>query len=260
MMSGRVCAALLGAILACPALGDTPRVAIIIDDLGYQLQAGRRAIALPGPVAYAVLPGTPQASTLANAAHRNGKEVLLHLPLEAVGRRGAVDPGGITLDMSQARLTEAFTRALDSVPFAIGVNTHRGSFLTQQPGHMRWLMEAIANREGLFFVDSYTTHLSVALRVAREAGIAAAKRDVFLDPDPSPATVARNFDRMKRLARERGTVVTIGHPYPTTLDYLERELPKLAEEGIDLVPLSEVCKASAIATGAPMSERTVASQ
>ncbi|MGB5719555.1 MAG: divergent polysaccharide deacetylase family protein, partial [Woeseiaceae bacterium] len=35
------------------------RVAIIIDDLGYQLAAGRRAIALPGPIAFAVLPGTP---------------------------------------------------------------------------------------------------------------------------------------------------------------------------------------------------------
>ena len=35
-------------------------VAIIIDDLGYELDAGRRAIALPGPLTYAVLPGTPR--------------------------------------------------------------------------------------------------------------------------------------------------------------------------------------------------------
>ena len=57
------------------------RIAIIIDDLGYQLEAGRRAIELPGPVAYAILPGTPSGRALAETAHRNGKEVLLHLPL-----------------------------------------------------------------------------------------------------------------------------------------------------------------------------------
>ncbi len=260
MTARSVCAALLTLVFACPVFAEAPRVAIIIDDLGYQLQAGQRAIALPGPLAFAVLPGTPQAAVLARAAHAIGKEVLLHLPLEAVSRRGGNEPGVITLDMTRAKLTETFTSALDSVPFAAGVNTHRGSLLTQHPGHMRWLMEAIVDREGLFFVDSYTTHHSIALQVAREAGIDATKRDVFLDPDPSTETIARNFERMKRLARERGTVVAIGHPYPTTLDFLERELPKLANEGIELVPLRSVFRASDLPVGAPMNDRTVASQ
>ena len=45
--------------------GHLPRIAIIIDDLGYQLDAGKRAIALPGPVACAILPGSPRAAQLA---------------------------------------------------------------------------------------------------------------------------------------------------------------------------------------------------
>ena len=52
----------------------------------------------------------------------------------------------------------------------------------------------------LFFIDSYTHHESVALQIAHEAGVDAMKRDVFLDPDRSPETVAREFERMKILA------------------------------------------------------------
>lgn len=217
---------------------DPPRIAIIIDDLGYQRAAGRRAVALPGPVACAVLPLTPRAAELAEAAHAAGKEVLLHLPLQSLDERQP-EPGGIVLDMSRAQLARTFAGSLRSVPHAVGVNTHQGSLLTRHPGHMQWLMQEIGAREALFFVDSYTTVDSVALQIAREAGIASVRRDVFLDPDRSPDTVAREFSRLKRLAREKGMAVGIGHPYPATLALLERELPRLAAEGIELVGIGE---------------------
>lgn len=217
-----------------------PQIAIIIDDLGYRLDAGQRAIDLPGPVSFAVLPGTPRAALLASRAHNSGKEVLLHLPLQAAPNDQAQEPLGINLDMNRREFDEVFEQALMSVPHAIGVNSHRGSLLTRHPGHMRWLMEEILARENLFFVDSYTTHESVALKIAREAGVDARKRDVFLDPDREPETVAREFERMKRLADRRGRIVVIGHPYDATLELLERELPKLANEGYQLVTISEL--------------------
>jgi polysaccharide deacetylase 2 family uncharacterized protein YibQ len=218
----------------------TPRISIIIDDLGYRLDDGRRAIELPGPVAYAILPETPGTQRLAEFAKERGKEVLLHLPLEAVDHDGPPEPGGLVLDMSRSGFGEAFDRAISSVPHVIGVSSHRGSLLTRHPGHMSWLMEEIAHRDGLFFIDSYTTHHSVALRIAREAGIAARRRDVFLDHDRSPEALEREFERLKRLARERGKAIAIGHPYPETLDMLERELDKLEREGIELVPISQL--------------------
>ena len=222
------------------AVVQQARVAIIIDDLGYQLEAGRRAIALPGPVAFAVLPGTPRAATLADWAHAQGKEVLLHLPLQANAEDKDNEPIGIDLDMSRQAVVATFAAALQTVPHAVGVNGHRGSLLTRHPGHMRWLMEEIRARNGLFFVDSYTTAESVAIQIATEMGVQAARRDVFLDPDRSPETVARQFERMKRLAKKRGFVVAIGHPYESTLELLERELPKLSEQGIQLVTISEL--------------------
>jgi hypothetical protein len=227
-------------ILSGAALADAPRVAIIIDDLGYHLANGRRAIGLPGPITYSFLPGGPRARVLAEHAHDLGKEVLLHMPLQALTENGRREPSEIHLDMSRARLGAVFNEALQAVPHVAGVNNHRGSLLTRHPGHMQWLMEEIRDRDELFFVDSRTHHGSVALQIARETGVDAIKRDVFLDPDPAPETVAREFERMKKLARERGHVVAIGHAYPATLELLEKELPQLVREGFELVSVGEL--------------------
>lgn len=232
-----VAAAILLIVIPAHA-APAPRIAIIIDDLGYHVGAGRRVIALPGPVVCAILPGTPGSRLLARTAYEAGKEVLLHLPLQAVGHDGPPEPDGITLDMGRERFSATFASALGSVPFASGVNSHRGSLLTRHPGHMRWLMEDILDADGLYFVDSYTTHHSVALQIAREQGVPAIRRDVFLDAEPG--TVEEEFARLKSIARERGIAVAIGHPYPSTLAFLERVIPRLVEDGIQLVPLKDL--------------------
>lgn len=241
MRSAKLVLAAVLLLVSLPGGADTaPRIAIIIDDLGYQLEAGRRAIKLPGPVAYAVLPGTPQGTRLARFANENGKEVLLHLPLEAVDNSGPVEPGAISLDMSRNTFRATFADAIATVPFAIGVSSHRGSLLTRHPGHMGWLMQEILEREDLFFIDSYTTHESVALRIADETGVVATRRDVFLDHDRSPALILHELERLKTKARTHGQAIGIGHPFPETLDVLERELPRLEEQGFELVTISKL--------------------
>ena len=245
-----VCAGLLAALLLpdpsiradTPALAAAPRIAIIIDDLGYRMPESLRAIKLPGPVACAILPGAPRAAELAHAANADGKEVLLHLPMDAAGSDDLDEPGQVTLDMSRARFASTLEGAFDAVPHAVGVNNHRGSLLTRHPGHMRWLMEEMRARSGLFFIDSYTTHLSVALQIAAENGVDAIKRDVFLDNDLEPESIERELERLKTLAAKNGFALAIGHPYEATLEILEREIPRLAEQGFELVPVSELVK------------------
>ncbi len=233
-------AAVLVALCAPLAAGQIPRIAVIIDDLGYQLHAGERTIALPGPVACAILPGAPRARYLANVANAQGKEVLLHLPMQAVGPETSVEATRMTLDMSRSSFAATFDAAFESVPHAIGINNHRGSLLTRHPGHMQWLMEELLEHDGLFFVDSFTTAESVALQIASELGVHAIRRDVFLDPDKTSLTLHREFERLKSVARKRGSAIAIGHPYEATLTLLERELPRLAEQGFHLVPVSEL--------------------
>lgn len=231
-------ALLLG--LTSIASADAPRIAIIIDDLGYHRANGERALRLPGPVSFSFLPAGPSTRVLAEEAHRLGRDVLLHLPLQAYQDESRAEPSEIHIDMSRSRIGVVFDDAMEAVPHVIGVNGHRGSLLTRHPGQMQWVMEEIRQRGNLFYVDSFTHHESVALQIARENGIAAIRRDVFLDPDRSHETVAREFERMKTLARERGQVVAIGHPHPETLDLLERQLPQLAEEGFELIRIRDL--------------------
>lgn len=234
---------MLAAVLFCSSqavlAAQGPRIAIIIDDLGYQSAAGQRAINLPGPVACAVLPRTPLAAELAEAAFARGKDVLLHLPLQSVRDWDGSEPGAIVLDMDRLEFGRSFAESFASVPHAVGVSNHRGSLLTQHPGHMSWLMDEIRAQGSLFFVDSYTTHRSIALDLARESGVPSVKRDVFLDPDRAPETLQREFNRLKKLSRLHGMAVGIGHPYPSTLEFLETELPKLEREGYELVGISQ---------------------
>ena len=232
------CAGLL-LLAAMSQAADKPRIAIIIDDLGHRQGTGERVIALPGPVVCAILPGTPRAVALARQASVYRKEVLVHLPMEAANHHGQADAGMLSLDMERDELVATLDVALAAVPNAVGVNNHRGA-LTRHPGHMQWLMQELHARGSLFFVDSYTTHHSIALRIAAENGVLAVKRDVFLDSDPSPERIRAELERLKQIARERGSAVAIGHPYEATLSMLEEQLPLLAAEGLELVPISVI--------------------
>jgi polysaccharide deacetylase 2 family uncharacterized protein YibQ len=234
------------AVVAAPALQQTqpaPVIAIIIDDLGNQLIAGRRVVDLPGPVACAFMPHTAHAATLARAAHLQGKEVMLHLPMQPMDMQRIAGPGEISLENGQAELRLILANDLASVPHAVGVNNHMGSLITRHPGHMGWLMNELAERGNLFFVDSFTSAASVAYKLARERGVPTVRRHVFLDDDPSPAAIVAQFQRLLSQARTRGYAVGIGHPYPATLTLLEGLLPALAEEGVQLVPVSTITAA-----------------
>ena len=241
----RCLAALAALTISLPLQADEARIAIIIDDVGYRQSEGRRAVSLPGPVAVAVLPAAPRASSLARSAHASGKEVLVHLPLQATVSDGPEEPDSIMLDTTRREFAQAFAAAAARVPYARGVNNHRGSLITRHPGHMRWLMEEIRDREDWFFVDSYTTHHSVALTIAEEHAVPAAKRDVFLDSHRGAVSIEQEFERLKDIARRQGAAIGIGHPLPETLAFLEAVLPELEAEGIRLVSLSEILSPTA---------------
>lgn len=218
-----------------------PGIALIIDDLGNQRGAGKRVLALPGPIACAFLPHGPYTRTLAEQAFSRHKEVMLHLPMQAVDHERAVyDKGVLTLDMTRRQFLETLSDDIAAVPHVSGLNNHMGSLLTRHPGHMEWLMQAISDRGGLFFVDSRTTTATVAQRLAQEHSIPNIERKVFLDNDPDPAAIRRQFRLLIATARREGTALGIGHPYPGTLDILSEELEKLEHQGIQLLPVSRL--------------------
>ena len=214
-------------------------IGLIIDDLGDRLTDGRRAIALPGAVTYAILPQTTYSTRLATLAHTAGKEIMLHQPMEAMNGK-TMGPGGIDSHMSRGTLITMLSANLDSVPHARGVNNHMGSLLSRQPEHMAWLMEALRAYGGLYFVDSATTSNTIAQRVAAEYKVPNTRRNIFLDHLRETPAILRQFVRLVEQARSTGVSLAIAHPYPETLEVLEKVLPHLDEFGVELVTVSEL--------------------
>lgn len=213
-----------------------PAISIVIDDLGHRDSDRLRLADLHGAIVYSILPYTAYGKRFAEDAAMLGRDVLLHLPMQATTDMD--DPGSmLTLHMSQEQFHSTLQADLASVPNIIGVNNHRGSLLTRHPGHMTWLMREL-KRQGLFFVDSRTTHHTVAQHVADEVGVLNMRRHVFLDHVIEREAVNKQFDTLLRQAKRRGVAVAIGHPYEVTLDVLEERLPELAEHGVELVNIS----------------------
>jgi len=214
-------------------------IALIIDDLGNRWEYDQQVIMLPGPVACAFLPHGPHTRQLAQQAHSHDKEVLLHLPMQAVGD---VPPEGgkLTLDMTRLEFLRVFSDDLNAVPHVSGVNNHQGSLLTRHPGHMSWLMQEIKQHAGLFFVDSRTTRNTIARQLAHEHGVPSIERNVFLDHDRDIQNVRAQFRHLIEIARQHGTALGIGHPYPETLAVLKEEIAALETHQVKLVSVARL--------------------
>ena len=220
-----------------------PAISIIIDDIGYRIHDDLRAIAIPGPLAYAIMPLSPYAQKMSHLVTNKGKQVLLHLPMESVTqeKNRLLGPGALMLDMNKAQFMRTLNTDLKSLPLAIGVNNHMGSLLTSSHGRMEWLMESL-KQNNKFYIDSMTSRLSVAGETASENRVPHMKRDVFLDNHLDRAYIMSQFLELIRVAKTRGRAVAIGHPHPETIRVLTGALQDLDKYGVRLVSLTDLMK------------------
>ena len=224
--------------LAIATEPDRPAViSLIIDDIGNSPESGLAALELPGDLVYSVLPNTPYATLLAEIAHEKGKQVMLHIPMEAEHHK-ELGPNGLLLNMTEPDYKAVLNHALQSVPHAVGMNNHMGSLLTQHQQPMEWLMDVLLERQ-LFFLDSRTTVKTVAQQTAVDMGVKTFRRDVFLDNSRNQEDILEQFNRLISLARRKGYATGIAHPYPETLAVLKEQIPALQAKGVKLVFASE---------------------
>jgi polysaccharide deacetylase 2 family uncharacterized protein YibQ len=220
---------------------QSPRISIIIDDLGDRLKDGRRVIDLPGQVTVGIMPYTPFAKRLASYAGKKNKEVMLHLPMESIGHK-FLGKAGLTSSMSKQEFFDSLKESLNYINNIRGVNNHMGSQLTQNRHMMNWLMQGLSRHGNLYFVDSRTIDTSHAEEAARAKGLANASRDVFLDHTRDLKHIYKQWKYMINYANENGSALAIAHPYPETIKFLDKALADLEQENIKLVPVSELIR------------------
>jgi polysaccharide deacetylase 2 family uncharacterized protein YibQ len=218
---------------------DGPRLAIILDDLGSDRAAADSIFALPYRLTISVLPNHEHSVDIAEEAHRRGYEVMLHLPMESVGKEQPeareLKPG-----MNYLEVSLLVNRFLAAVPHVVGVNNHQGSEATADLALMAKLMPVIGEHK-LFYIDSRTTAATVAFDTAERDSVPSAFRNVpFLDDVAEVAAVRKQLELALKGARERREAVAIGHPHPATLEALREVLAHAQESGVQLVFASEV--------------------
>jgi len=225
---------------AAPARPEN-QVAIIIDDMGDSLEVLQEISDLGQPVTVSILPLSLYAVETARMAHENGLHVMLHLPGESLNHQegNSLTAGLIKSGMSEEDVRSLVEASLSRIPYVEGVNNHMGSKITQEEPVMRPILDILKSRD-LFFLDSRTTADSIAFDLARNMGLRAGFRNVFLD-----STVGVDFSRKQiielfRLAQKTGRAIGIGHPFPETLRALKDNLSLAKKYRVKLVFVSDI--------------------
>ena len=215
-----------------------PKVAIIIDDMGYDEAAGQKLLTLPIELTYSFLPFAPHTKKLQSIALRTGKTIFLHLPLQPKGTLYSPGPGALYLDDSAELQRMKLKKCLQEVPHAVGVNNHMGSSFTEDEGAMANIIQELKARS-LIFVDSVTSPGSVAFQAARAAALQSARRNVFLDNIQDERVICGQLEKLVEIAEKKGWAIGIAHPYPATVNAIARCSGKY-QARVDYVGVPEV--------------------
>ena len=214
------------------------RIALVIDDLGNTTRDRELLFSLDYPLTVAILPRRPYSSFWDGEAAVRGFDVILHCPLEPLNSRLDPGPGRISRAASPEEIARILKENLADLPHAIGVNNHMGSAFTRDTAGMEALLGEVGKRD-IFFLDSVTISRTVTAAVARRLGVKIIRRDIFLDNEETEEAILRQWERLKKIARSRpAAAVAIGHYRPITLKLLAREVPLLAQDNLQLVPLA----------------------
>ena len=235
-----------GVLLLCCSLisaanfaSEKPRLALVIDDLGYSLDYGKQALNLAGNNTYAIIPNSPYAQKLAKLAINAQKEVIMHLPMQPNAHNIKSESSTLNDRMNEQKIIDTTQQFLAQMPYIAGVNNHMGSHLTQYAYFMRPVMETIYHfNPKLYFLDSRTSAKSKAYAVALHAGLKSTKRSVFLDHSSAAADIRYQFKLWLEKAEQGKNAIAIAHPIKSTLEVVA-PLLKQAQNNYQFVPVSQ---------------------
>ena len=220
---------------------SNPKVAIVIDDFGYNMNNLDKLFAVKRAVTFSVLPNLTYSKRVALLASSKGYEVILHLPLESSDKTAPTEEGTIKTGMSDNEMLKLLEKDIGSVPGLKGVSNHQGSKATQDKHTMTIILSDLKKR-GLYFFDSLVTEKSVCRKAADQAQVPYAKRDMFLDNENYPEYIEKQIILLRKMAFKNGGAIAVCHDRKNTITVLSKMMPELSSEGINFVYLSEMVK------------------
>lgn len=216
------------------------KIAILMDDLGINLERGIAAINLDLPISIAIIPSEQYATDIMMFAHEKQREILIHLPMQPISYpKNNPGPLGLFISQTDDEIIANTKHLIELIPYATGGNNHMGSEFTRHRDKMDLVLTEMS-KAGLFFVDSLTIADSVAYQEALRLGVPTSIRDRFLDNEREVDKISAQLEGLVTLAKENGHAIGICHPYPETIIALEHFSQQLDALNIEIVPLSQL--------------------
>jgi len=237
-----LCLSLTQTVLAEPYNFSKKDLAIVIDDLGNNMEGTEDLLHLPINLTVAIMPFMSTTKKDAELAHHNGHQVIVHLPMEPKrGKKSWLGPGAITTDLSDEEIRKRVIAAIEDVPHAVGMNNHMGSKVSEDERVMRNIFE-ICKEKGMFYLDSKTSSKSVAKTLAEEMKVPFLENDLFFDDVYTITHISRQANLLANKLTELDEIIAIGHvgiPGPIVASVLEQYIP-VYQDKANLVYLSDL--------------------
>jgi len=230
---------LLGMGLFSKVFAFQPRIALIIDDIGYSRHRAEPFLDLPIDMTFSILPKLRKSEILAREFHDQGQEIMLHQPMEPYDQDLDPGPGALFVGDEPEKIAKTLDDNISEIPHAVGVNNHMGSRFTASRREISEALRVVKKRD-LLFVDSLTSSKSKAYKTARNLHLAAGYRNTFLDNIPCESKIHAQLQRLKKHVLQSGQGIGIGHPYPETARAIRRFINDLQGSGISFVHVSRL--------------------
>lgn len=214
------------------------KIAIVLDDWGYNLKNLNLLDEINCPLTISVLPNLIYSSVIAIREQKRGKEVILHLPMEP-HEKYRLEKNTILVSMDEPTIIDVINRDLVNLGKVKGVSNHMGSKAMDDMRTMGIVFKELKKR-GMYFLDSFVSPDSICSDLAHKMHLSFAKRDIFIDNKPDPDYIKGQLYKLKTRARVYGRAIGIGHDHKTTLEVLKEIMPQLEKEGYRFVFVSQL--------------------
>ncbi len=216
------------------------KIAIVIDDWGYNLDNLYLLDQIKYPFSASILPRLDYSKVVATELHRRGVQIILHLPMEP-HEKYRLEKNTILTSMDEQTIINIIIQDLADIHYAIGVSNHMGSKATQDLRTMSIVLNEL-KRRNLFFLDSFVSPKSICSNLAAKLRVGFAKRDIFLDNKEEVEYIKGQIYKLKKKAEMYGRAVGIGHNRKISLEVLKETMPELEREGYKFVFVSELVR------------------
>jgi len=223
-----------------PVLTKKAKIAIVLDDWGYNPNNLAVLKEIRYPLTLAVLPNLPYSKKISQDAHGFGCEIILHLPMQP-SEKLRLERDTILTTMNERDIKNILDKDLNDIAYVVGVSNHMGSAVTKDPRVMAIIFNNLKSKR-LFFLDSFVSSNSTCLQLSQKMGIGFAKRDIFLDNINDPVYIKNQINKLKAKAKTSGHAIGIGHDRKATLRVLKEIMPEIEKEGYEFVFLSELVR------------------